>query len=550
MYDTVEISKSVEHLLSKHRNVLSPCRHESIHESITTSAAVQTNTNALSTWTPAHSTGRSPKNTFIVAHKESKDTIDWHSSSNHSIDPEAFDAFFDYTCDTLQQKEKLYISTRAIGADKEFALPVKTVADNPLTILFTHNMFRDLPNQISDSIFHKTPFTLLVLPDTGIPDDIYMRCFKQKKKASMHNMVIAMDMERMTGLIIGSSYLGTVKKLMFTVMNYLLPEHGILPLHCSANEGEAGDSALLLGLSGTGKTTLSFDPHRTLIGDDEHAWSDNGISNFENGCYAKLIDLDREKEPDIYHAVFDERPLEENGVIIENTMLYPNGSYDLSDCRLTPNSRSSFPMFNLKNTKESAVGNHPKTILFLTADANGVLPPVAKLNNAQAMLWFLMGYTSKLAGTETGIVEPRTTFSRFFGEPFMPRNPADYIELFGKKIQQHGANVYLVNTGWTGGPYGEGKRIDITVTRAIVDACMNGDIEKSGFTENHQFHILVPKSCPGVEDDILAPINTWNNKKAYNLRAHDLATEFSRHFDIAYSNANISAEIKTQCPGK
>jgi phosphoenolpyruvate carboxykinase (ATP) len=364
------------------------------------------------------------------------------------------------------------------------------------------------------------------------------------------NMAVAIDFDRRIGIVYGSAYGGSVKKLMFTVMNYYLPAEGILPLHCSANEGKNGDCALLLGLSGTGKTTLSADPKRALLGDDEHGWSNFGVANFENGCYAKLINLSRTKEPEIYQAVFHEDHYLEHGSIVENAMMYPDGTFDLDDERLTPNSRGSYPLRYLSNIKESSTSGHPTTILFLTADANGVLPPVSKLTPEQAMLWFLMGYTSKLAGTETGIVDPVSTFSRFFGEPFMPRNPDVYAKMLGSKMKQFGTDVYLVNTGWSGGPYGEGSRMDINLTRAIVDACLDGSLKKVDYEENDLFHILVPRSCPGVPTEVLNPRNTWTDKSRYDERAKKLAADFSNHYDKAYGNKEIEEDIKAQCPGK
>jgi phosphoenolpyruvate carboxykinase (ATP) len=337
---------------------------------------------------------------------------------------------------------------------------------------------------------------------------------------------------------------------MFTVMNYYLPEKGILPLHCSANEGKNGDCALLLGLSGTGKTTLSADPNRALLGDDEHGWSDNGIANFENGCYAKLINLKKDKEPEIYEAMFHHDDYLTHGAIVENTMMYPNGTFDLDDERLTPNSRGSYPLTFLSNIKESSCSSHPKTILFLTADANGVLPPISKLTPDAAMLWFMMGYTSKLAGTETGIVEPESTFSRFFGGPFMPRNPEDYAVMLGDKMKEHNSQVFLVNTGWSGGSFGVGERMDINLTRALVDAALSGKLNDVEYEEDSRFHVLVPQNIPGIDSSILQPKNTWQDKQAFENRANKLAKDFSAYFDKAYGNKNIPDAVRNQCPGK
>jgi phosphoenolpyruvate carboxykinase (ATP) len=359
-----------------------------------------------------------------------------------------------------------------------------------------------------------------------------------------------MDFEKRVGLIYGSAYCGTVKKLMFTCMNYMLPEKGILPLHCSANEGDNGDMALFLGLSGTGKTTLSADPTRALLGDDEHGWSDRGIANFEYGCYAKLVDLDPQKEPEIYSSIMRIRHYRKHGTIVENAMIYPDGTFDFHDKRLTPNSRGTYVLENLTSIKESSTGGHPRTIIFLTADANGVLPPISKLTNEQAMLWFLMGYTSKLAGTETGVIEPKSTFSRFFGEPFMPRNPEIYANMLGEKLKKHKTSVYLIDTGWEGGPYGIGERIDIDVTRMLVHAALSGELEKVEYWEDKTFNLMVPKTCPGVDPKILDPKNGWNDKNAYEKRAKKIAKDFAEFFDSEYSDNHIGKSVERQCPGK
>jgi phosphoenolpyruvate carboxykinase (ATP) len=364
-------------------------------------------------------------------------------------------------------------------------------------------------------------------------------------------MAIAIDLDRRLGIVIGSAYLGTVKKLMFSVMNWLLPAEGILPLHCSANEGPEGDIALLLGLSGTGKTTLSADPRRKLLGDDEHGWSDHGIANFEYGIYAKLIHLDPTREPEIHHAVEHLADPLEHGALVENAMVYPNGVFDFDDGRFTENSRASFPLSFVSNVKEPPVGGHPKTILFLTADANGVLPPVARLSEEQAMLWFLMGYTSKLAGTETGIVEPVSTFSRFFGQPFMPCNPDVYASLLGAKLREHRSQVYLVNTGWSGGAYGTGRRMDIHFTREVVHAALSGALADVPVRPDPLLHLSVPLSCPGVDDArLLDPKATWSDPAEYDARARRLAEEFSAAYDKSYGNKSIDAAVRAQCPGK
>ena len=442
------------------------------------------------------------------------------------------------------------MTNRVVGADTDYAMPVRTITNYALTSLFTMNMFIPVPKTIDQSVFADRPFTLVVVPYDKIDTSKYEGKLRKLTDGSTSDMVIAIDFKNRLGLVFGSAYCGSAKKLIFTAMNYYLPFENILPIHCSANEDRKGTVTLFLGLSGTGKTTLSADKERLLIGDDEHGWNDNGIANFEHGCYAKLIDLNPEKEPEIYKAVFSNRAPLDNGVIIENCMSYPDGSVDLSDDRLTQNSRTSYPLRYLTNVKLEAWAGHPDTVIFLTADANGVLPPISALNAEQAMLWFLMGYTSKLAGTETGIKEPQSAFSRFFGQPFMPCKPFYYSDLLGKKMKEHKTRVFLLNTGWSGGPYGEGSRIDITLTRAMINAAINGQLDTVEYIHNELFHLDVPRTCPGVPDEMLMPEHTWQDKAAFEKRAKSLAVEFSNHFDKAYGSADISEKVKAQCPGK
>jgi phosphoenolpyruvate carboxykinase (ATP) len=549
----MDMHREVDRLLAKHSNVADNISRKSmIAEVVDRREAVVSANGALACWTPPESTGRSPKDTYIVRDDESGPNIDWDSPNNIPMEPETFDMIFEDALRVLGKTEKLYITDRVVGADSAWAMPVKTVTDFTASALFTDNMFRPVPQDISRSVFADRGFLLLSL--------LYHRLDPAKYKDRLRvltvnrqtfSIAVAMDFHRRVGIVYGSAYGGSVKKMIFTVMNYILPGEGLLPLHCSANEGPDGDSALLLGLSGTGKTTLSADPRRALLGDDEHGWSENGIANFEAGCYAKLINLNPEKEPEIYRACFHDADYLEHGAIIENCMMYPDGKFDVHDERLTPNSRGSYPLHFLSNIKDPPVSGHPKTMLFLTADANGVLPPVSKLSTEQAMLWFLMGYTSKLAGTETGIVDPVSTFSRFFGEPFMPRNPDVYATMLGEKLKQHGTQVYLVNTGWSGGPHGVGERIDINLTRAMVHAALSGQLEDVECVEDETFHLMVPTSCPGIEDSsILNPRNTWADKEAYDRRAEKLAGDFCAHFDKAYSGKGIDANIEKQCPGK
>jgi phosphoenolpyruvate carboxykinase (ATP) len=526
-------------------------RSDLIQASVDNGEAIVTKNGALATWTRPESTGRSPKDTLIVKHPESADTIDWTAANNIALDPETFDMLVDDAMETLGKSSNVYASDRVIGADASYALPVTTVSNKALNTLFCDNMFREIPEGVENSIFADRPFTLLVCPDNKLDPKRYEGRLRVDERINgTSTMVIAVDFDRRIGVVYGSQYCGSCKKLLFTVMNYMLPAEGILPIHCSANEGPDGDIALLLGLSGTGKTTLSAVAERGLLGDDEHGWSDKGVANFENGCYAKLIDLDPNKEPEIFKACFQEKPYLEHGAIIENGMMWPDGTYDLFDDRLTPNSRGSYPLEYLTNINETSTGDHPNVILFLTADANGVLPPVSKLTKEQAMLWFIMGYTSKLAGTETGVTEPKSAFSRFFGAPFMPRNPDEYADLLGAKLNEHDTQVYLVNTGWSGGPYGVGSRMDIMLTRAMVAAAIDGSLKDVEYKQDETFKVWVPQSCPGVEDEsILNAINTWEDKAAYTERANKLAQDFAAQWNKAYADKDIDAAIAAECPG-
>ena len=529
----------ISSLLSGHHDVRTNLeRTLLITQSVEHKNAIIAESGALATWNPTHSTGRIPKETYMVQHPETADTIDWTAAACIAMTPELFDALLSDALNVLKSKDRIYELDRCIGADADYAMPTKLITDNALSTLFADNMFRALPDNISDSIFADSGFTIICVPHDYIDNDAYGK-----------SQVVAMDFDRRIGLIYGSSYNGCIKKMMFTVMNYLLPEHGILPLHCSANEAEDGSTALFLGLSGTGKTTISNVPDRKLIGDDEMGWSNEGIANFENGCYAKLINLDPAKEPQIFEAVFKKRAFDQHGSIMENAVVYPDGSYDLSDNRISENSRASYPLTFLSNVKEGQVGTHPQTIIFLTADAAGILPPIAKLNPAQAMLWFMMGYTSKLAGTEQGITEPKAAFSRFFGAPFMPCHPAKYADLLKAKMETYGTQVYLVNTGWSGGAYGTGERMDISITRAVTAAALDGSIAETEYTHDGRFHLDVPMQCPGVDSNILQTRNTWSDSAAYDEAADTLAKQFAEHFRKEYGEADLDAAIAAECPG-
>ena len=542
----------LDELLNKHSNVKRNIRRaEMIREAVKHREAIPSASGALATWTPPDSSGRSPKDTYIVSRPESEDTIDWKSPNNIPLDPETFDMLVEDALETLAGSDRIYVTDRLVGADATYTLPVHTYTNWALTALFTDNMFRPYDEGlVAQTCFKDRHFELLVCPyDRLDPGRYEGRLRVDPRIGGTSTMAVVMDFDRMIGVVYGSAYGGSVKKLIFTVMNYVLPGEGILPLHCSANEGKRGDCALLLGLSGTGKTTLSADPSRALLGDDEHGWSDNGIANFEYGCYAKLIDLNPEKEPEIYNACFHEDDVENHGAIIENAMMYPWGTFDLYDDRLTPNSRGSYPLRYLSNIKESSRSGHPKTILFLTADANGVIPPISRLTREQAMFWFLMGYTSKLAGTETGIVDPVSTFSRFFGQPFMPRNPDVYASMLGERMERHGTEVYLVNTGWSGGPFGVGERIDLPLTRKMVNAALEGQLKDVEYDRDPIFKVMVPRTCPGIDDpSILHPVNTWEDKQAFEERAKKLASDFMEHYEKAYGDKGIDPAVAAECP--
>lgn len=551
MPDAMNPKQQLQEVIRKHKHVhRNLTREQIIGEVVGNREALVSVSGALAAWTPVESTGRSPKDTVMVRRPSSENNIDWTSSNSIAITEETFDMILGDALMMITEKQKIYETDRVIGADPSYAMPVKVVTDRALITLFADNMFRPVPDDIERSIFTGREFFLINLPYNKLDSKKYDGRLRKLPNGQISDLVVAMDFDRHIGVIIGSAYLGSLKKMMFTVMNYYLPLEGILPLHCSANEGTDGTTALLLGLSGTGKTTLSADPSRALLGDDEHGWSDTGIANFEFGCYAKMINIDPTREPDIYDAVMHKDDVIRHGAIVENAMIYPNGVFDFNDERFTPNSRASFPLSYLKNIKESSTGGHPKTILFLTADAYGVLPPVARLSRNQAMLWFLMGYTSKLAGTETGVTEPQVTFSRFFGAPFMPGLPQVYAGMLGEKMEKHNTEIYLINTGWSGGAYGTGKRIDIKLTRKMVNAALSGDLAREKYTHDSLFHVDIPLQCPGVPPEILIPQNTWQDKEAYRTMALKLARQFCDHFDKAYGRQNLPKEISSQCPGK
>lgn len=457
-------------------------------------------------------TGRSPKDKFFVEEASSKDKIDW-GNVNRPISNEIFEALYAKVMKHLKQQEELFVFKGFAGADKHSQLSIQVVNEFAWHNLFVHQMFiRPTAEELTT---HKADFTIVSAPT-----------FKADPAVDGTNseVFIIVSLDKRIVLIGGTEYAGEMKKSIFGIMNYLLPQDGILPMHCSANVGEEGDVALFFGLSGTGKTTLSADADRLLIGDDEHGWSDNGVFNIEGGCYAKAINLTRENEPQIYDAIRFGSVLE-NVVIDENTR-----EADYKNVSLTENTRAAYPLQNIDNIVDPSVAGHPKTIIFLTADAFGVLPPVSKLTKEQAMYHFLSGFTSKLAGTERGITSPQAAFSTCYGSPFFPLHATVYAEMLGKKIDEHGSQVFLVNTGWTGGEYGVGSRMKLSYTRAMVRAALEGKLNDVEYVNSPIFGVAIPKEVPGVPAEVLDPREAWTDKAAYDSKATELAEKFKENF--------------------
>ncbi|PTY80054.1 phosphoenolpyruvate carboxykinase (ATP) [Heyndrickxia sporothermodurans] len=457
-------------------------------------------------------TGRSPKDKYIVEEASSKDAIDW-GSVNQPISEESFNKLYTKVINYLQEQEEVFVFKGFAGADKRNQLPIQVVNEYAWHNLFAQQLFiRPTEEELKT---HEAQFTILSAPNVKadpLTDGTNSETF------------VVVSFERRIILIGGTEYAGEMKKSIFSIMNYLLPQNDILPMHCSANVGAEGDVALFFGLSGTGKTTLSADPNRRLIGDDEHGWSSNGVFNIEGGCYAKCIGLTREKEPQIYDAI-------RFGAVLENVMvdeLTREPLYD--DATLTENTRAAYQIQAIDNIVEPSIAGHPQTIVFLTADAFGVLPPISKLTKEQAMYHFLSGYTSKLAGTERGVTSPEATFSTCFGSPFLPLPATVYAEMLGKKIDEHGVQVFLVNTGWTGGEYGVGSRMKLSYTRAMVQAALEGELQSVETKQDDIFGLHIPLHVPGVPDEVLIPNKTWENQQAYDEKAQELATKFKENF--------------------
>jgi phosphoenolpyruvate carboxykinase (ATP) len=501
----LSVSQLVEKVLHRNEGVL------------TSSGAVRAETGKY--------TGRSPKDKFIVEEPSTKDKIDW-GAVNQPISAESFDKLYHKVLAYLKEKEEVFVFNGFAGADPKHRLPIQVINEFSWHNLFAHQLF--IRPDAEELTSHKSEFTIVSAPNFKADPEV---------DGTNSETFIIVSFEKRIVLIGGTEYAGEMKKSIFSVMNYMLPESDILSMHCSANVGREGDVALFFGLSGTGKTTLSADPNRRLIGDDEHGWSPNGVFNIEGGCYAKCIGLTREKEPQIYDAI-------RFGSVLENVVLDEDSRIpDYEDNSLTENTRAAYPLQAMENIVEPSVAGHPNTIVFLTADAFGVLPPISKLTKEQAMYHFLSGYTSKLAGTERGITSPQATFSTCFGSPFLPLAATRYAEMLGKKIDEHNSEVYLVNTGWTGGEYGVGNRMKLSYTRAMVQAALEGELTNVETEIDEIFGLNIPVHVPGVPDEVLQPVKTWSDEKAYRVKATELARQFNDNFK---KFTNVPGEIEAK----
>jgi phosphoenolpyruvate carboxykinase (ATP) len=474
-------------------------------------------------------TGRSPKDKFIVKDETTENSVHWNDF-NIPLEPKYFDIVFNRITEYLDSLPEIWVRDCYACADPRYRLNVRVVNEKPWSNLFAYNMFlrpteEELENFEPDWHVISVPGLKLDAKECG---------------TRQHNAAVVSFKHKMI-LIAGSGYTGEMKKGIFTILNYILPhEKNVLSMHCSANMGKEGDTAIFFGLSGTGKTTLSADPNRMLIGDDEHAWTEDNIFNFEGGCYAKTINLTEEKEPEIYHAI-------QPGALVENVSFFSGSNkINFDDAAITENTRVSYPLHFISNAQEPSVGALPKNIFFLTCDAFGVLPPISKLTPGQAMYQFISGYTAKVAGTETGVTEPKPTFSACFGAPFLPLHPGKYAAMLGEKMQHDKVNVWMINTGWTGGPYGTGNRMKLKYTRAMITAALEGKLTNIDMTTDPVFGMSIPVECPDVPTDVLNPKNTWYDKNAYDEKAKFLADLFVKNFE-KYA-AGASAEILAAAP--
>ncbi len=486
-------------------------RRELVEEAVARKEATAQPDGPLLAYTGAH-TGRSPNDKFIVDEPSSTDQV-WWGEVNRKISREHFDGLLTKAKAYLAGKD-LFVADCFVGSDSRYRVGVRVVNEHAWHNLFAQTMFIPLASAEDPGTF-QVDYTLYHVPDMkAVPEE----------DGTNSGAFVLVDFGQKIILIGGTSYAGEIKKSLFTTMNYLLPLRGVMPMHCSANIGNRSDVALFFGLSGTGKTTLSADPERSLIGDDEHGWSDDGVFNFEGGCYAKVIRLSEEAEPQIYATT------RMFSTILENVAVDSDGNLDLDSSEHTENTRAAYPLDFIPNTAKGSKGGHPETIVMLTADAFGVLPPIARMTPAQAMYQFISGYTAKVAGTEKGVTEPQPTFSACFGAPFMVHHPSVYAELLGDKIREHNVKCYLINTGWTGGPHGVGSRIKIAYTRAMVKAALSGELENGTFRTDPIFGLEVPTEVKTVPAEVLDPRSTWSEGGDYDRAANDLASKFNDNF--------------------
>jgi phosphoenolpyruvate carboxykinase (ATP) len=478
-----------------------------------------------------HHTGRSPDDKLVVHEASSKDRIGW-GTVNRPLEADKFDSLYSRLLVYLQERD-LFVQDCFVGADERYQIPIRVISEFAWHSLFARNLFICRQSEEGE---HRTPeFTVIDLPGF---------CAVPATDGTRSEVFIIINFDRKLAIIGGTGYAGEIKKSVFTALNYRLPLSGILSMHCSANIGKAGDVAILFGLSGTGKTTLSADPNRALIGDDEHGWSDSGVFNLEGGCYAKVIRLSKEAEPQIY------RCSRRFGTILENVAIdSKTRQLDFDDDTLTENTRAAYPLDYLDNVVIPSVAGHPRNIIMLTCDAFGVMPPIARLSPAQAMYHFLSGYTAKVAGTEKEVgSEPKATFSACFGAPFLALGPEVYAGLLGGKISRHQASCWLVNTGWTGGPFGVGRRMSISHTRTIINAVLNGALGEARFSVDPFFGLQIPESCEGLPSTLLNPRNTWTDKAAYDSAAWQLADRFEDNFKQFANSA--AREVREAGPRK
>lgn len=509
--NSVEISNELKELLKGDNINVQLSVPQLVEKATARGEAILTADGALRAETGKY-TGRSPKDKYIVEEESTKDKIDW-GSINRPISAEVFDQLYLKVINHLKEKDELFVFKGFAGADKESQLSIQVINEYAWHNLFCHQLF--IRPTEEEAASHVADFTVIGAPTFKADPAV---------DGTTSETFIIVSLEKKIILIGGTEYAGELKKSVFGIMNYLLPERDILSMHCSANVGEAGDVALFFGLSGTGKTTLSADSNRKLIGDDEHGWSDNGVFNIEGGCYAKTINLSAEKEPEIHSAI-------RFGSVLENVVVDPESRIpDYDDGSLTENTRAAYPIHFIDNIVMPSVAGHPKTIIFLTADAFGVLPPISKLTKEQAMYHFLSGFTSKLAGTERGVTAPEPVFSTCFGAPFLPLPATRYAEMIGEKIDEHGSQVFLVNTGWTGGEYGVGNRMKLAYTRAMVRAAIDGKLNNVDTIQDSVFGLHIPTSIHGVPDEVLNPREAWADKDAYDQKAAFLSNLFKENF--------------------